>query len=239
MVVQSPKQGRAAPADTSILSGDSLVALALWDADTAATRLRVTLQGSAEVYGVLLDDAPGVAVDNIPMRGCSGQQFTQIDSALLAASYALLDVGLIILQFGGNSVPFIKGEKALETYCQSIGRQIDRLHRCCPHASILFVGPADMAAQIDGTIQSYPYMERIIDGLRATVNAHGAAYWSQYDAMGGRNTIKSWVRQGLAGSDYIHFSQQGADLMGDLLADALLTMYRYYRLRRTSRSDSL
>lgn len=225
--VQKPR-GVAIPEKKS--SEQGLVHLTEWRLDTTVTQVQLSFSGCGEVYGILLDGAPGVAVDNIPMRGCSGQQFVQIDSALLAASYAQLDVGLIILQFGGNSVPYIREAKALDTYCRSIGRQIDRVHHCCPNAKILFVGPSDMSTRVKGETQSYPYLETIIESLRKTANAHGAAYWSIYHAMGGHNSMKAWNKEGLAGSDGVHFSQEGADLMGDKLAESIMKMYDYYVL---------
>lgn len=217
-----------------ISSEHGIVHLTEWRLDTAVSQVQLSFSGSGDIYGILLDGTPGVAVDNIPMRGCSGQQFVQIDSSLLAASYAQLDVALIILQFGGNSVPYIRNEKALNTYCKSIGRQIDRVYHCCPEAKILFIGPSDMSTRVNGETQSYPYLETIIERLRKTANAHGAAYWSIYHAMGGHNSMKAWSRDGLAGSDGVHFSQEGADLMGDKLAESLIKMYEYYGLLKTS-----
>lgn len=218
--------------DSTTLSSDGLVALHLWHIDTSATQVRITMNGNADIYGVLLDGEPGVAVDNIPMRGCSGQQFVQIDSTRLADAYALLDIGLIILQFGGNSVPYLTNTQSISTYCKSIGRQIDRVHHCCPKAKILFIGPSDMSTTRGGTLQSYPKLETIIDSLQHTANSHGAAYWSIYHAMGGHNSMLSWVSQNMAVTDYIHFNQKGANLMGDRLADAIMKMYNYYLLRK-------
>lgn len=203
-----------------------------WHLDSATTSVRFAVSGTADIYGFLVDDGPGVAVDNIPMRGCSGQQFTLINADQLAAAYSLMDVGLIILQFGGNSVPYIKGEKSLETYCNSLGNQIDRLRECCPDALILFIGPSDMSTRSGGALQTYPYLPDIIEGLRTMAVAHGAAYWSIYDAMGGLNSMKAWVSQGLGSADYIHFSQHGADIMGDRLAQAFNNMYTIYKMRK-------
>ena len=44
--------------------------------------------------------------------------------------------------------------------------------------------------------------------------------------------MKMWVKKGLAGKDYIHFSQKGADLMGERLATALADNYALYRLEK-------
>ena len=207
----------------------------VWTLDSASASLRLRAVGSADLYGVLLDDGPGVAVDNIPMRGCSGQQFTLVPQEKLGAAYARMDVGLVILQFGGNSVPYLKTSKQISTYCQALGHQIDHVRRCCPSARILFVGPSDMSTRLRGQLQTYPALPELVDSLAATATAHGAAYWSIFHAMGGLNSMPQWSRQGLAGQDYIHFSQRGADLMGDRLAEALDNSYRLYRLEKKMR----
>lgn len=195
------------------------------------TAFRLQVSGAADLYCLLVDDSSGVAVDNIPMRGCSGQQFTLVKESLLTSAYNQMDVGLIILQFGGNSVPYIKNEAAISTYCASIGKQIDYVHTCCPNAKILFVGPSDMSHRVKGEIQTYDIIPQLIDSLAATATNHGAAYWSIYHAMGGWNSMPKWSRQGLAGSDYIHFSQKGADKMGDNMAEAFNNSHELYRLR--------
>lgn len=200
--------------------------------DSATSAFRLTVNGEADLYCMLVDDGSGVAVDNIPMRGCSGQQFTHVGEKMLRAAYNQMDIGMIILQFGGNSVPYIKDNAAISTYCKAIGRQIDHIHQCCPEAKIVFVGPSDMSHRYRGEMQTYQMLPALIDSLAATATAHGAAYWSIYHAMGGHNSMVEWSRQGLAGKDYIHFSQKGADLMGDNMAKAFENSHELYRLEQ-------
>ena len=203
-----------------------------WTLDSSTTAVTLATHGYADLYCVTVDNGPGVAVDNIPMRGCSGQQFTAVNKEFLSKAYAQLDVGLIILQFGGNSVPYLNSGKAISTYCHSMGKQIDYIHHCCPKAKILFVGPSDMSTREKGMLQTYPMLPALIDSLAATAVSHNAAFWSIYHAMGGWNSMLNWNKRGLAGSDYIHFSQHGADKMGAKLAQALADNYQLYCLRR-------
>lgn len=203
-----------------------------WHLSAPISRLNLSLQGDADIYAILLDNGPGVAVDNVPLRGCSGQQFTMINRSQLQQAYSHLNVGLIILQFGGNSVPFLKGEKNTAAYAHSIAKQIDRMHEVCPSAKVLFIGPSDMSTMIDGELQSYRFLPRIVQMLRDTVVQHNAAYWSLYDAMGGHNSMVTWADNGLAGADYIHFSTKGVSIIGQRLADAFDHMYRLYLLRQ-------
>lgn len=203
-----------------------------WTLPQSVSSIHYSLQGQGDIYGIMVDDGPGVAVDNIAMRGCSGQQFSLINADQLEAAYAEMDVALIILQFGGNSVPYLRPGKSLNSYCNSLTQQIKHLRKVCPTAKFLFVGPSDMSTTIDGEIRSYPSMPIIVDSLREWALRNDIAYWSIYDAMGGYNTMKAWVDNGLANTDYIHFSTKGVKIMGDRFVEAFRRMYAFYQLRR-------
>lgn len=200
----------------------------------STTKATVSISGSGSVYGISLYDYHGVTVDNIPMRGCSGTIFTAINSSQLRDYYQDSNTRLIILQYGGNAVPYIKGGKAISNYCNSIRKQIAYLHEQAPGASIVFIGPSDMATSINGKRQTYPHLPAYIDSLKAGVNEAGAAYWDMYSAMGGEGSMVSWVnaQPPLAGPDYIHFTRLGANKAADILTDALMLYYDYYKLRK-------
>ena len=204
------------------------IGLIAWQLDTVSSSARITINGNADIYGILVDDGYGVAVDNIGMRSTSGHQFGKVKFNQLAESYKLIDVGMIIMQFGGNSVPYLRTDKAIQDYCSQMAKQIDYLHSTCPDAAILFIGPSDMGS----SSTTYKRLHDVINSLRQTANAHNAAFWSIYDAMGGQGSMSAWHDNGLAGSDYIHFTPKGAELMGNLFSDAFLKFYQLYLLRQ-------
>lgn len=198
----------------------------------STTRISVTHSGSHDVYGVMLDRENGVAVDNVPMRGCSGTVFTGISASQLSGFYTTENVRMIILQYGGNSVPFTRSDAKIAEFCASIGKQIDYLKEQAPEACILFIGPSDMSTTIQGKMQTYKHLPAFVEALRTTATSHGAAFWDMYEAMGGQNSMVQWAAQNppLAGSDYIHFTPRGAEKMGDMLFDELMLYYDYYKL---------
>ena len=193
----------------------------------------ITLSGDAEVYGIMLDGTTGVSIDNIPMRGCSGTMFTNIDSLSMVPFFKNENVGLIILQYGGNSVPYLKSDKSIESYKKSIKKQILLFKQLAPTAKILFIGPADMATRQNGKMQTYPQLEKIVNALREAANESGAAFWDMYLAMGGHNSIVQWVkaRPQLAGPDHIHFTQKGAKEISEILYNTFQLYYKFYRYR--------
>lgn len=202
-----------------------------WQHDSL-TSATLSLSGHADIYGIMVDDGYGVAVDNISMRGVSGQQFTQTNADQLSEAYRQMEVGLILLQFGGNSVPYLKDEKAVDHYCAQLGKQIDYLHRVSPGTPILFIGPSDMATKVEGRMATYPILPLTVERLRDTVLAHNAAFWSIYDAMGGSNSMVAWVEQGLACRDYVHFTHKGANLIGERLCDLMMRLEHLFLFRQ-------
>ena len=150
----------------------------------------------------------------------------------LAESYRLIDASVIIMQFGGNSVPYLKTEKVIDAYCSRLGEQIDHVREACPNAVILFIGPSDMSTMVRGQLATYPMLPTLVEKLHQMATEHGAAYWSIYDAMGGHNSMLVWHKEGLAGNDYVHFTLKGANIMGDYLSDAILKLYELYTIRK-------
>ena len=197
-------------------------------------RVSVTHSGSRDIYGIMLDRDTGVALDNIPMRGCSGTVFTMLNADQLSDFYTTENVRLIILQYGGNSMPYVRTDEQISSYCRSIAGQIDYLQELAPDARILFIGPSDMSTNIQGKMQTYKHLPTMVDSLRTTANRCGAAYWDMYAAMGGQGSMAVWVNQTppLASSDYVHFTPRGAEKVGDMLFDSLMLYYEYYRLNK-------
>ncbi len=217
--------------------GMKFVAFELPDSCAGA---EVTTTGSAELYGFMLDSKRGgVAVDNIPMRGCSGTVFTSMGRETLEPFFAEYDVPLIILQYGGNSVPYLKSGEPVAGYCASLRRQIGYLRSVAPQSRILFIGPSDMTTKAGGKLATYPILPELNDSLRAMCLANGVAYWDMFRAMGGAGSMEQWVAANppLAGADYVHFTPLGSQKIGDMLFDAIKSAYDYYLYRQENGSD--
>lgn len=201
-----------------------------WHLPRSINEFSLKFQGTADLYGVMVDNGSGVTVDNIPMRGSSGTVFTGVDASLLQQSYQQTDVGMIILQYGGNSMPSMSSSQQVKNYASSIGAQIRYLKNLYPNTPILFIGPSDMSTMVKDHMQSYPLMEEMVEALKETALNNGAAFWNIYEVMGGHNSMLAWVNQGLAGKDYVHFSPAGANKIGSHLVDAFSTIYDYYAI---------
>ncbi|MBQ9463064.1 MAG: hypothetical protein IJU68_05335 [Bacteroidales bacterium] len=210
------------------------VARLVFDLPDSSDRVRFSVWGAADIYGVQLDDTLGVCVDNIPMRGCSGTVFTRMNSSQIREYAEQDNVRLIILQYGGNVVPYRKTGNAISEYKTSIEKQIKHLHTLAPKASILFIGPSDMSTNIKGRMQTYPHLPMLADSLKSAAVNSGAAYWDMFAAMGGEGSMAEWVkaRPQLAGNDYVHFTPRGAVAIGEMLLETIMLYYDWYRTRK-------
>ena len=203
-----------------------------WKLPDTTSNIKLYLSGRTEIYAISVDGSYGVAVDNVAMRGSSGTVFHKIDSQLLAESYKAMNAKLIIMEYGGNMVPSMT-PKVLEWSKKLITRQIQAVQRANPDADILFIGPADMAKQINGRWQTYPGLGITIKMLREVALENGLAYWDMHRVMGGENAMIKWVKKSppLGFTDHVHFTRKGASYMGDLFCSSLHMYYDYFQFR--------
>lgn len=211
------------------------VSVVSWNLPHGVKQGYLTLNGTAEIYGIMLDGGPGVTVDNVALRGCSGTILSGIDSAVLQESYAKTDTRLIILQFGGNAMPGIGSRKAISLYMNKLETQFEFFKKVAPWAKLLFVGPADMSKSVNGSLVTWPLLPDLNDSLKVHCLQNGIAYWDTFNMMGGPGSMKEWVNHNpqLAGPDYIHFTTKGAAEVGSALAKSLLLYDDFRRLRST------
>lgn len=202
-----------------------------------ADRLQVglSLPGGGRVYGLSFESRKGVIVDNIAMRGSSGLIFSRMDSSLLKNMYRDMKVKLMILQFGGNVIPYIKDPGF---YKRAFRRELRYLRRLCPDVPFIVIGPGDMSVKEDGKYITNAMVEPVRNALRDAALENGCAFWDMYEAMGGKNSMPSFVQADppLAISDYVHFTPRGANLMSEMFYNALMEDYRRY-LVQESRND--
>ena len=186
---------------------------------------------SPDFYGIELADTIGIVMDNIAMRGSSGTVFTKSDFEHSVKMYRDLDPALIILQFGGNVIPYIKDKAAIDQYGRWFASQIRRLKLSCPKAAFIVIGPSDMSTKIKDKYITYEHLPGVVEVLRNAALSNGCGFWDMYTAMGGENSMPSWVNAEpeLARPDYVHFSTRGARLISNMFYNALLVEYNNYK----------
>ena len=204
----------------------------------APNTFEIKFQGkdSPDIFGLSLEGDGGVMVDNFGLRGSSGTFFNQLNLQHLKLFYDYLNTKFIILQFGGNAMPNIPDKATADNFGNFLRAQINAIKKIAPGVSIMVIGPADMSIKDGDTYVTYPQLENVRDAIRLAAFQTNCAFFDMYDCMGGKNSMVSWVDQGIAATDYIHFSPAGARKIAVLLYSALMNDYNNFIQKKNNKN---
>lgn len=188
-------------------------------------RFEFEAESSPNFLGYSLEGNRGVMVDNIAMRGSSGTFFGRINQGLAKRMYEEQNVELFIMQYGGNSMPYIKDSVGAKRVANMFQGQLSTIRRLVPNAAIIVIGPSDMSTLIEGEYTTYPMLPYYVECLKQAAQNVGGAYFDLYQAMGGKDSMLAWVENDLAAKDYIHFSIAGTRIAAQKFYDAFMAAY--------------
>jgi len=181
-------------------------------------------------YALILEGDDGVAVDNIALRGSAGLEFRRCSRNNLRQMFDLLNVELLILEFGVNVVPNVVNDY---TYYQNwFYSNLEWIKKIDPELPVIVMSVSDVARKDpQGTwYESYPNIPLIRDVQRKAAFKAGYAFWDLYEAMGGKNSMPAWVfaEPPLGHTDFTHFTNKGARIISQMLYNALIMEYNEY-----------
>jgi lysophospholipase L1-like esterase len=184
--------------------------------------------GPATFYGIVMETGgPGVVWDALGVVGVGTHSFTQQGRKHLNAQVAHRKPDLTVVMLGGNELgnPSLKGDGS--AYVPYYQETLGRLRGGAPTSSCLVITPLDQGTREGGAAHSKPTLVPLIAAQRQAAAEWGCAFWDARDAMGGEGAITRWVaaRPPLAWTDLLHLSSTGQDIIGQLLADAILADY--------------
>ncbi len=218
------------------LSGLNIVG---WQVKQPVRKIEITLRGktSPDVYGIALDGTNGVAVDNIPMRGSSGTDFTKTDTAFLRKMYSELNVELLIFHFGVNVAMNVV--KSYKYYENLLFRELSALKMIHPDIPIIVIGISDMNISKGIDSESINNLEAIRTAQKKAAFRTNCIFWDLYKAMGGKNSMKKWVTADppLGKKDQIHFSYKGANKVAEMFYEALMQDYATFSINPMQYQD--
>lgn len=194
-------------------------------------KIKFTSKKSPDFYAIALDDAKGIAVDNISLRGSTGDIFTKLDNEQIKQMFNLLNVKLVILQFGVNVVPNIV--KSYKYYERILYKQLIEIKKLQPGLPVIVIGVSDMSMKKGDYFVSYPNIKKIRNAQKKAALKADCCFWDMYEAMGGKNSMPSWVfaKPALAKKDFTHFTYKGSEIIAQMFYNALLYEYNMYHKR--------
>ncbi len=195
---------------------DIVSALTISGLTTSAT---VTATPGVEIAGLYLDNATGVAVDNMSLRGNSGQTHRKLSVERAAQMRPYIDYDLIVVEYGINALSSQQSD--YNGYKKLMMQTISRLRDCYPKADILMMSIGDRGQKIGGEVHSVPTSNNMVTAQRDAARQTGILFWDTREAMGGDDAVLTWREKGLVNPDYIHLNAKGGRAMSDLFMKAL------------------
>lgn len=201
------------------LTPSETVAVAEVDCETSTFSVSAVTPG-VKALGVWLDDATGISVDCMSLRGNSGVAARNLSVELASAMMRYIDYDMIIVEYGMN---VLSDEQADYTpYGRVMDRVIARLRVCYPNADILIAGVGDRGKKKGSEVVSMSTVGAMTRAQRECARRSKALFWDIRDAMGGENSIADWQRRGLVNSDYIHLNHKGGKQLADIFYKSLI-----------------
>jgi lysophospholipase L1-like esterase len=188
--------------------------------------VRALGSGPVRLFGVALErDRPGVVCDALGSHAAMAVYWKRQDREHWRQQMALRDPALIVFQYGTNESDLWRLDR--EEYERALADVLDELRDVSSGASLLVVAPLDRAETRGGELATKQVILDLVAIQRRVALAHGAAFWSAFDAMGGKGSMARWVRAKpqLAGADLTHPTPLGAELLGGMLTGALVSAY--------------
>ncbi len=196
-------------------------------ADAGEVKLEVTRAG-IRVYGAVLEaERPGVVYDSIGLPGATSEVWLRPDESDFKELLARRDPALVVHMVGGNDALMLAKRRAKLTQVEaSMHAFFDRVAAAVPEADCLIVSPLEaVRAKTDGRMIPKDEVLQIIEVQRRVASHRGCGFWSMYDSMGGRGSLARWVQADLMLGDLIHPRSRGSDLLGEMMAESIMTSY--------------
>jgi len=167
------------------------------------------------LMGVALErEAPGIVIDTFGVGSLNTRSQVAENAALNAEMLRARRYDLVVFLTGANDV------FTMDAVPKALTALVERQRAALPGVPVLVVSPADRGAR-----HSFPRTLEVVAQRQRLAAELGVAYWSLWEAMGGRDTMARFVREGMAQKDAIHWNARGGDWAGDRLTHALLKEY--------------
>ncbi len=187
--------------------------------------VKVATKGHGEftLTGILLDNPfPGISVTGIGVNGASLGSYAKCPDLL--NDLKLVNPDLVIFAVGINDAT--GANFSVEEFVHRYKALVSQVRSVNPDCAILFVSNNDSFKRIrrkgyvvntNGSLAE--------EGFLRLGKDCDAGVWDLFDIMGGLGSMRKWEEAGLAKRDKIHFTEQGYELVGDLLFNALMDKY--------------
>lgn len=168
------------------------------------------LDSDMALGGYWLDRGYGGRVSAMGINGAKQsywQRWQSLDFGLRAS-----EADLVILAYGTNEA----FAPDIDEHISEVNYAVSKIKQNLPNAVILIINAPESLKSTQGECGVRgTHLDQVQTQLRQIAQQHGTLYWSWQEAMGGECSMKSWIAQGLAVKDGVHFSKIGYQTAGD------------------------
>ena len=190
--------------------------------------LAIRTWGRGTAYGVALESASGIIVDDLATQGMTGKEVGKVPSSLACDFASLRPYDLIVLEYGLNTADDKNKDYHYDNYLNQMRKTLSRLREAWPEASLLVMGVPDRAGNTPDGLATMPCIYKMNATLRQLAQEEMVGYYSLFDAMGGANSMVGMVQDKLANKDYTHLNYRGGDVLGKAIYESLTTGCHLY-----------
>ena len=146
-----------------------------------------------------------------------------------------LNPDFLILSFGTNESHNKRYQKVV--HLQQLDELIQLLKKENPSLPLLFTTPPGSYTNYRGRNRRRVYNRNtktieVVNAIKEYAQNNGYPIWDLFSAVGGENgACKNWMSAKLMRPDHVHFVQNGYELQGELLYQALMKQYNQYVIR--------
>ena len=191
---------------------------------------------SLRLFGASFEDGGGVYVDNFSLRGNSGISLTGISRNMLTKFNGYRNYRLVILQFGLNMV--VEDSLNYKAYVRRMVKVINNLKKSFPQASFLLMSVSDRSSNSRGKFETMNAIPAMRNAQRMIAQETRIAFWDLFQAMGGENSMVSFVtaKPALAAKDYTHLNFNGGKKLAGSLVKSLLFSHERHQEKHAAKN---
>lgn len=165
---------------------------------------------------------PGVTYTECGINGAAVPSWLRT-SRHFEQELSLLPPDLVVMGIGINDANVPKADFDTASFKRDYRELIRRIRTVSPHAALVFITNNDCLLAVPRHKRvPNPNTALACEAFYALAREEGAAVFDVYHLMGGQKSSAAWMAAGMMKRDRIHFTLEGYQLVGHMLAEALL-----------------
>lgn len=182
----------------------------------------------ARVFGLsLVADVPGITWSTLGLPGATSEVWLRPDEEEFVRLVAEHTPQLAVVMLGGNDGLMLSKKRSTpEAVERDLRRFLARIRKAEPGLDCLLVTPLEaVRAKGGGRLVPKPETGVVIDIIERVARSEGCGLWDMYASMGGKGSLRRWVKARLMLGDLIHPRSRGSDLLGEMMVEAIMEAY--------------